>query len=126
MIEHAKNLPHLLPFCPIVGTTSSGYYNVGSFLTELLTALTHCEFVLKDSFGAAGKIRNIPPQLFDNGYIFASFDGTSLFTKVLLNRAVNIILDCVFNEISSAHIQRYTNADLKICLYDHVHVKTIP
>ena len=40
---------------------------------------------------AAAKICNIPPQLFDN-------DVNSLFTNVPLNRIVNIILDCVYNE----------------------------
>ena len=68
------------------------------FLTELLTPLTHNEFVLKNSFDAVAKIHNIPPQLFDNGCIFASFDVTSLFTNVPLNRTVNIILDRVYNE----------------------------
>ena len=71
---------------------------MGSFLTDLLNSLTHNEFVLKDSFDATAKIDNVPPQLFDNGYIFASFDVTSLFTNVPLNRTVNIILDRVYNE----------------------------
>ena len=79
-----KSYTHLPPLCPIVDTTY-----VGSFLTELLTLPTHNEFVLKDSFEAAVKIRDIPLQLFDNGYIFASFDVTSLFTNVPLNRTVN-------------------------------------
>ena len=79
-----KSYTHLPPLRPIVDTTY-----VGSFLTELLTLPTHNEFVLKDSFEAAVKIRDIPLQLFDNGYIFASFDVTSLFTNVPLNRTVN-------------------------------------
>ena len=93
-----KSYTHLSPFRPIVDTTSSCYYDVGSFLTELLTPLTHKEFVLKDSFDAAAKICNIPPQLFDNGYILTSFGVTSLFKNVPLNRTVNIILDRVYNE----------------------------
>ena len=79
-----KSYTHLPPLRPIVDTTY-----VGSFLTELLTPPTHNEFVLKDSFEAPVKIRDIPLQLFDNGYIFASFDETSLFTNVPLNRTVN-------------------------------------
>ena len=71
---------------------------MGSFLTEPLTPLTHNEFFLKDAFDAAAKICNILPQLFDNGYIFASFDVTPLFTNVPLNMTVNIILDFVYNE----------------------------
>ena len=71
---------------------------MGLFLTDLLNPLTHNEFVLKDSFDAAAKIDNIPQQLFDNGYIFASFDVTSLFTNVPSNKTFNIVLDCVYNE----------------------------
>ena len=93
-----KSYTHLPPFHPIVDTTTLCYHNLGSFLTELLTPLTRNEFVLKDSFDAAAKICNIPRQLFDNGYIFASFDVTSLFTNVPLNITVNIILDRVYNE----------------------------
>ena len=93
-----KSYNHLPPSRHIVDTISSCYYNVGSLLTNLLTPLTHNKFVLKNSFHAAPKICNIPPQLFDNGYIFASFDVTSLFRNVPLNRTFNIILDLVYNE----------------------------
>ena len=71
---------------------------MGLFLTDLLNPLTHNEFVLKDSFDAAAKIDNIPQQLFDNGYIFASLDMTSLFTNMPSNKTFNIILDSVYNE----------------------------
>ena len=64
------------------------------------TPLTHNEFILKDSFDAAAKICNIPPQLSDNGCTFTSFGVTSLFTNVPLNGTVNIILDRVCNRIS--------------------------
>lgn len=85
-------------FCPIVGTTSSCCYNVGSFLTELLTPLTHNEFATQDFFDTPAKVRNIPPQLIDDGYMFASFDVIILFTNMPLNKAVNIILDRAYYE----------------------------
>ena len=71
-----ESYTHLSPFCPIIDTT-------------------HNEFVLKDSSDAPAKIRNIPPQLFDNGYIFTPFDVTSLFTNVPLNRTVNHFRWCL-------------------------------
>ena len=67
-------------------------------LTELLTRLTQNEVVLKNPFDAATKICNIPAQLFDNVYIFESFDRSSLFTNLPLNRTVNIISDRLYNE----------------------------
>ena len=64
---------------------------------------------MKDSFDAAAKICNIPPQLFDNGYIFVSFDVTFFFTNVLFDRTVNIILDCVYNEnLMNANLRKRT------------------
>ena len=37
------------------------------------------------------------PEVFVDGYIFASFDVESLFTNVAPQRTINIILDCVYN-----------------------------
>ena len=93
-----KSYTYLCPFCLIVDTKPSCFYNMGSFLTELLTPVAHCEVTLNDSSDVASKTRNISPQLFDNDYIFASFDMTSLFTNVPLNRTFNVVLDCVYNE----------------------------
>ena len=85
-------------FRPIVDKTSSFYYNVGSFVTELLILLTRNEFALKYSFDAPTETRNIPPQLTDDDHMFASFDMIFLFTNVPLNRTVNIVLDRAYNE----------------------------
>ena len=54
--------------------------------------------MVKDSFTAAKKIREIPKELFDHGYRFASFDVESLFTSVLLSKTINIILDRKYNK----------------------------
>ena len=69
-----KNFTVLPKFRPLVDTTSTCYYNVGSYLTELLNPLTQNEFIIRDSFDAANKIKSILPEVFDDGYIFASFD----------------------------------------------------
>ena len=88
----------MLPkFRPIVDTTSTYYYNVGSYLTELLNPLTQNEFIIRDSFDAANKIKSVPLNVYDDGCMFASFDVESLFTNVLLQRTINIILDRVYN-----------------------------
>ena len=92
-----KNFTVLPKFRPIVDTTSTCYYNVGSYLTELLNPLTENEFIFRDSFDAAKKIKSILPEVSNDGYIFASFDVESLFMNVLLQRTVNIVLDCVYN-----------------------------
>ena len=84
-------------FRPIVDKTSTCYYNVDSYLTELLNPLTQNEFIIRDSFDAADKIKSIPADVFDDGYIFASFDVESLFTDLSLQQTINRILDRVHN-----------------------------
>ena len=66
-------------------------------MTELLNPLTQNEFIIRDSFDAANKIKSILPKVFNDGYIFASFNVESLFTNVPLQRTINIILDRVYN-----------------------------
>ena len=51
-----KTYMNLPKFRPLVDTTSSCFYNVGAYLTELLNPFTQNEFVIKDSFDAANKI----------------------------------------------------------------------
>ena len=53
-----KTFTVLPKFRPIVDTTSTCYYNVGSYLTVLLNPLTKNEFILRDSFDAANKIKS--------------------------------------------------------------------
>ena len=43
-------------------------------------------------------IHLILPELFDQGYRYLSFDVTSLFTNVPLNKTVNIILQQIYKE----------------------------
>ena len=65
----------MLPkFRPILEMTSAFYDNVSSYLTELLNPFTQNEFMIRDSFYAVTKIKLIPPEVFENGCIFASFD----------------------------------------------------
>ena len=72
-----KTFTVLLKFRPIVDTTSTCYCNVSSYLTDLLNPLTQNEFMIQDSFDAAKKINSIPPEVFGDGYILASFDVES-------------------------------------------------
>ena len=43
-------------------------------------------------------IRNIPQHLLDEGYVFVSFDVTSLFTNAPLSRTSKVILDRIYNK----------------------------
>ena len=88
----------LLPkFRPIIDTTGSPYHGVGKFLSSLLNPLTQNDFTVKDSFDAATRIKDIPTELFEEEYVYVSFDVESLFTNVPLKETVDIILDRVYN-----------------------------
>jgi len=86
-----KEFDRLPQFRPIIDTTGSTHYNVGKYLSNILQPLTINEFVFKDSFDAATKIRQIPKELYDNGCELVSFDVTSLFTNVPLSRMLFLI-----------------------------------
>ena len=104
-----KTITALPKFRPIVDTTSTCYDNVCSYLTELLNPLTQNEFIIRDSFDAANKIKSIPPEVFDDWYIFAFFNVESLFTNVPLQRTINIILDHVYdNKIIATQLKKRT------------------
>ena len=47
------------PLRPIIDTTGTCYYTVAKFLAKLLNPLTENEYVLKDSFDAAERIKNL-------------------------------------------------------------------
>ena len=85
-------------FRPIVDATNTPHYGVGTFLTNLLNPLTRNHYTVKDSFEAVNMIYKIPSELFDEGYRYFSFDVTSLFTNVPLNKAINIILEQIYKE----------------------------
>ena len=74
------------------------HYEVGKYLSNLLQQLTINEFTSEDSFDTASKIRDIPKELFTDGYVYASFDVTSLFTNVPLQRTINVIIDRIYNK----------------------------
>ena len=74
------------------------HYNVGKYLSELLNPLTSKEYTIKDYFDAVTRIKNIPQELFNQGYIFVSFDVVALFTNVPLQKTIDVILKKVYVE----------------------------
>ena len=117
MHKHYVNIPKLRPIVDIFDST---HYSVGQYLTNLLNPPTHNELTLKDSFDAAEKIRNIPNNMFEDGYVFVSLDVESLFTKVPLKRTIHIILKRVFQDnLITTNIKK---RNLKKLILDLFHV----
>ena len=96
--EAHKPFEYLLKFRPIIDSTDTPYYGISKFLSNLLNPLTENQYVVKDSLTAANMIREMPKELFDQGYRFVSFDVESLFTSVPLSKISNIISDWIYNK----------------------------
>ena len=104
-----KVFDNLPPFRPIVDCMGTVYSKLGKYLSELLYPLSINEHSVKDSFDMASAIKSIPKSLIEEGYVFVSFDVTSLFTNVPLMKTVDIILDRVYNmELISTDMQKRT------------------
>ena len=93
-----KEFEQLPKFRPIIDTTGTTHHNVGKYLSNLLRPLTLNDFTLRDSFETAQSIRNIPKELYDDGYAFVSFDVVSLFTNVPLERTINVIMNRIYDK----------------------------
>ena len=69
--------------------------NFFSYLAQVFLYRLDCNFLIENN---TDRIRSIPPELFDEDYRYISFDVTSLFTNVPLNRTIKIILKRVYEE----------------------------
>ena len=109
-----KDYQDIPSFCPIVDTTNTPHYGIANFLSSLLNPFAINIYSVKDSFEAPKSIQAIPPELFNQGYKFISFDVTSLFTNVLLKRTVNIILKQIYVNVIPTTLQKRTMKKLML------------
>ena len=93
-----KDFIHFPKFWPIIDTTGSIHYHVEQYLSKIFQPLTINDYNIKDSFDAGNQIKNIPKELFIEGYRFVLFDVESLFTNVPLQRSVNVILKRIYDD----------------------------
>ena len=61
--------------------------------------------MVRNSFNAANKIKSIPLEGFDDGYIFASFNVESLFTSITLDGVYN-------NKLTATQLKNQTSKKL--------------
>ena len=76
-----KQYDHLPKFRPITETTNTPYYGISKFLSNHLNPLTENQYVVRDSSSAANKTREIPKELFDDGYRFVSYQFVSFYVS---------------------------------------------
>ena len=81
------------PMRPILCSTGSYNHQCATWLTEILTPLRHHQTILKDTFEFLDKIKHVSIK----DKIMASFDVKSLFTNILLQFTIKLILDQIFS-----------------------------
>ena len=78
-----------VPLRPIVSSIGSPTYNLAKFLTHIVSPLSgKTSSFVKDSRDFVEKVRRLRPE---EGSILVSFDVTSLFTKVPIAEALEVI-----------------------------------
>ena len=73
------------------------HYHVGQYLSEIFQLLTISDYNAKDSFDAGNQIKNIPKELFDEGYRLVLFD-VECSTNVPLQRSINVMLKRIYDD----------------------------
>ena len=85
-------------------TTNTPYFNMGKFISDLLSPLTLNQYSVKDSLEAAEGIQDNPAEYFHQDYVFVSFDVEALFTSVPLSKTVDVILDRFYEKKTSNYL----------------------
>ena len=84
-----------LPLRTIISNIRTATYELAKYLAQILKPLDQSQYTIKSSksFIKTLKKQSIPP-----GYQMLPFDVVSLFTKVLLEETINIIIKRIFNK----------------------------
>ena len=63
-----------------------------------IPSTTDNDYNISDSFDAVDQIREVPSELFEQEHKWVSFNVESLFTNVLLNKTIKVILSRAYEE----------------------------
>ena len=80
---------------PLVSNINTATCNLGKFLSNLLAALRESEYTVKNTMNF---VDNIKKENLQEVYKMVSFDVKSLFTNVLLDRTISIILKSFYDQ----------------------------
>ena len=85
------------PLCPILSMTGSSHHELGKWLASLLQPVmkrfsSHC---ISDSFTFAKTTQNLD---IDPNVFMCSFDASSLFTNIPLDKTIKICLEALYDQ----------------------------
>ena len=84
-----------LPLCPIVSNLNTATDQLARYLTKILAPLSHSQYTVE---GSNKFVNVIKQQVVPSSYKLVSFDVKSLFTNVLLDRTIDIILKRIYDK----------------------------
>ena len=95
----SDSFPKLRPIVSSIGTFN---YNLARFLCDLLSPLVPNDYSCKDTFSFVSQIKNanLPKE------ILISYDVTSLFTNITLQKTIDIAINLIFNHHPNLNITR--------------------
>jgi len=96
-LAHLYGLPKThkkhLAMCPISSPTETYNYGLAKWLEEKLHPLANNQYTITDTCESAYEIRELK---INKGDILVSYDVTSLFTNVPLDKTIQILADKAF------------------------------
>ena len=99
---------------PIVLNINILIYELAKYLAKLLASLSRFQYTVNS---IKHFIKSIKHEKITTGYQNLSFDVKSLFTSILLDKAIGIILQCIYNlhEITTQIPQKIMKELLLLC-----------
>ena len=85
---------------PIVSSIKPTTYNLAKYLSRLSALLGESEYIIKSTKDFVGKVKE---KKMPNGYQIVSFDVKSLFTNVVLDWKIDIILKTILEDMDCKH-----------------------
>ena len=92
----ANGTVHDLPVRQIVSNIGTASYYLAKHLAKLLSPLNKSEYTVTNTVEFIRSVKNLKVPV---GYHFVSFDVKSLFTNVLLNYTIDLILKRIYEKI---------------------------
>ena len=103
----------------IISNINTSTYHLSKYLAKLLVPLRETQYSIKSTKDFTSKIKN---EKVPNGYDMVSFDVKSLFTKVPLDRTIQLVLKRIYEKHEvSTNITKQEMKEILILCTKNVH-----
>ena len=88
--------------CEIVSSIGTFNYDLARFLCDLLSPIVHDDYCCKDTYSFVSQIKNANLSI----TFLASYNVTSHLTNILLQEAIDIAINLIFNHNPNLNITK--------------------